>query len=181
VPDDADGMRQLVAHLRGIGRRRIAYVGGREDQTPSRVRQQAAIEAARSLGMELVGAGRHGEWSERWGRHAVDLLATDGLLGGDDGADAIVFASDQLARGGVDRLRERGLRVPDDIAVTGYDDWEVMSLASRPPLTTVDMRLERIGQRAVELLLAMVDGADVSGVERVAPRLIVRESTLGDG
>jgi LacI family transcriptional regulator len=43
------------------------------------------------------------------------------------------------------------------------------------------MRLERIGQRAVELLLAMVDGADVSGVERVAPRLIVRESTLGDG
>lgn len=180
VPDDADGMSQLLAHLHGLGKRRLAYVGGREDQAASRLRQEATAEAARMHGMELVGAGRHGEWSERWGRHAVDLLAADGLLGV-GGADAIVFASDQLARGGADRLRERGLRVPEDIAVTGYDDWQVMSLASRPPLTTVDMRLERIGQRAAELLLAMVDGESVSGVERIAPRLVVRESTLGDG
>jgi LacI family transcriptional regulator len=95
--------------------------------------------------------------------------------------DAIVFASDQLARGGCDRLRERGLRVPDDVAVTGYDDWEVMSLASRPPLTTVDMRLERLGQRAAELLIAAIEGHPAHGVERLAPRLVVRASTLGDG
>jgi LacI family transcriptional regulator len=71
--------------------------------------------------------------------------------------------------------------VPDDVAVTGYDDWDVMSLASRPPLTTVDMQLERLGQRAAELLIAAIEGEPARGVERLAPRLVVRASTLGDG
>lgn len=91
-----------------------------------------------------------------------------------------MFASDQLARGGCDRLRERGLRGPD-VAVTGYDDWEFMSLASGPPLTTVDMQRERLGQRAAGLLIAAIEGHGASGVERLAPRLVVRASTMGDG
>lgn len=128
--------------------------------------------------MAIVGVPRNGEWSERWGRHAVDLLAADGDLD-PGGADAIVFASDQLARGGADRMRELGIRVPDDVAVTGYDDWQVMSLASRPPLTTVDMRLEELGTRAAELLLRLVEGDRQEGVELHAPLLIARESTLG--
>ncbi|WP_020018026.1 LacI family DNA-binding transcriptional regulator [Promicromonospora sukumoe] len=185
VPDDALGMRLLVEHLVGLGRRRIAYVGGRAEQAASLVRYEtlAAELAARDLA--AVGEPLYGDWSEQWGRRAVDQILAGGPGSGRaDGAlpvDAIVFASDQLARGGCDRLRERGLRVPDDVAVTGYDDWDVMSLASRPPLTTVDMQLERLGQRAAELLIAAIEGDPARGVERLAPRLVVRASTLGDG
>jgi len=185
VPDDAAGMRLLVDHLVGLGRRRIAYVGGRAEQAASTVRHDTLVAELAERGLELVGPPLYGDWSEQWGRRAVDaVLGRDpdgGAAGGAPAVDAIVFASDQLARGGCDRLRERGLRVPDDVAVTGYDDWEVMSLASRPPLTTVDMRLERLGQRAAELLIAAIEGEPARGVERLAPRLVVRASTLGDG
>lgn len=191
VPDDAAGMRLLVDHLVERGRRRIAYVGGRAEQAASLVRHDTLVAELESRGLELAGPPLYGDWSEQWGRRAVDLVlgpaggaaggAAASRAGGADDVDAIVFASDQLARGGCDRLRERGLRVPDDVAVTGYDDWEVMSLASRPPLTTVDMQLERLGQRAAELLIAAIEGEPVRGVERLAPRLVVRASTLGDG
>ncbi|WP_423461832.1 LacI family DNA-binding transcriptional regulator [Promicromonospora sp. MS192] len=182
VPDDALGMRLLVEHLAGLGRRRIAYVGGRAEQAASVVRHDALAAELATRGLALVGPPLYGDWSEQWGRRAVDLvLGLDAAAGGDRPAvDAIVFASDQLARGGCDRLRELGVRVPDDVAVTGYDDWEVMSLASRPPLTTVDMQLERLGQRAAELLIAAIEGDPGRGVERLAPRLVVRASTLGD-
>lgn len=186
VPDDAAGMRLLVDHLVGLGRRRIAYVGGRAEQAASTVRHDTLVAELAARGLELVGPALYGDWSEQWGRRAVDVVLGrephDGSkAGGAAGVDAIVFASDQLARGGCDRLRERGLRVPDDVAVTGYDDWEVMSLASRPPLTTVDMQLERLGQRAAELLIAAIEGEPARGVERLAPRLVVRASTWGDG
>ncbi|MFI2363066.1 LacI family DNA-binding transcriptional regulator [Promicromonospora sp. NPDC019610] len=193
VPDDAFGMRLLVEHLAGLGRRRIAYVGGRAEQAASLVRYETLAAELAARGLELVGSPLYGDWSEQWGRRAVDLVlggagrsADAGGSGrGGSGAelpvDAIVFASDQIARGGCDRLRELGIRVPDDVAVTGYDDWEVMSLASRPPLTTVDMQLERLGQRAAELLIAAIEGEPARGVERLAPRLVARASTLGDG
>ncbi|MFD6443847.1 LacI family DNA-binding transcriptional regulator [Promicromonospora sp. NPDC060204] len=193
VPDDALGMRLLVEHLAGLGRRRIAYVGGRAEQAASLVRYETLATELTARGLELVGSPLYGDWSEQWGRRAVDLVlggagrsvgsGGSGRGGSDDGlpVDAIVFASDQLARGGCDRLRELGVRVPDDVAVTGYDDWEVMSLASRPPLTTVDMQLERLGQRAAELLIAAIEGEPARGVERLAPRLVARASTLGDG
>ncbi|MFI8524907.1 LacI family DNA-binding transcriptional regulator [Promicromonospora sukumoe] len=183
VPDDALGMRLLVEHLAGLGRRRIAYVGGRAEQAASLVRHETLAAELAARGLELVGSPLYGDWSEQWGRRAVDLVLGGAGSGGSGGGlpvDAIVFASDQLARGGCDRLRERGLRVPDDVAVTGYDDWDVMSLASRPPMTTVDMQLERLGQRAAELLIAAIEGDPAHGVERLAPRLVVRASTLGD-
>ncbi|GAB3177259.1 LacI family DNA-binding transcriptional regulator [Nesterenkonia halophila] len=181
VGDDWNGMAQVVDHLRSIGRRRLTFVGGRGDQFSSRIRHEATLAAAETHGLSMVGGPQHGEWSERWGRHAVDALIGDGLLqaGDPDSVDAVVFASDQLARGGTDRLRELGLEVPGDVAVTGYDDWQVMSLASRPPLTTVDMELEEIGRRSVELLLQAVDGESSPGVHQVRPRLVPRESTLG--
>ncbi|MDR7381706.1 LacI family DNA-binding transcriptional regulator [Promicromonospora iranensis] len=187
MPDDAAGMRLLVEHLVERGRRRVAYVGGRAEEAASVVRHDTLVAELRSRGLELVGPPLYGDWSEQWGRRAVDLVlgpagaSAGGPTGGAGEVDAIVFASDQLARGGCDRLREHGLRVPDDVAVTGYDDWEVMWLASRPPLTTVDMQMERPGQRAAELLIAAIEGDPAHGVERLAPRLVVRASTLGNG
>lgn len=191
VPDDAAGMRLVVDHLRTLGHRRVAHIGGRADRRVSRVRAAALREALAAAGMELAGAPLFGEWSESWGRQATDLVLR-GDAGGPDGGDgrggppvtALVCASDQLARAAGDRLRERGFRVPGDIAVTGYDNWDVMGEAARPPLTTVDMELEQLGRRAAERLLAAIaagPGAAAAdgGTELVPPRLVVRGSTIG--
>jgi LacI family transcriptional regulator len=98
-----------------------------------------------------------------------------GLLTG--GVDAVVCGSDQVARGVVDGLRESGRRVPDDVAVVGFDNWDVMVAASRPPLTTVDMRLPSLGRRAAELLLDSIDGRPSAGEHAMPCELVVRGST----
>ena len=91
--------------------------------------------------------------------------------------DAIFCGSDQIARGAVDALRERGVRVPDDIAVVGFDNWEIIAAATRPPLTTVDMNLHELGRQAGLRLLDMIDGKDQQrGVVRLPCSLVVRES-----
>ncbi|RMI43554.1 LacI family DNA-binding transcriptional regulator [Streptomyces triticirhizae] len=184
VPDDAAGMRLVVDHLRTLGHRRVAHVGGRPEHRTSQVRLASLRAALDEAGMELVGEPLLGEWSEPWGRQAVDVL----LRGG--GAErppmtAVVCASDQLARAVGDRLRERGVRVPHEVAVTGYDNWQVMWEASRPPLTTVDMELETLGRRAAERLLAAITADPENhstdrGIELVPPRLVVRGSSMAD-
>ena len=173
-----------------IPERRDLFIAARE---PGTVGSGRTLENPQEIGLEMLQGPHPGEWSERWGRHAVDMLISAGHLapsgparsgqgsspGAPTPADGIIFASDQLARGGADRLRECGLDIPGDVAITGYDDWQVMSLAARPPLTTVDMRLETLGQRAVELLLEMIDGHGEAGQHLLSPRLVTRESTLG--
>jgi LacI family transcriptional regulator len=173
VVDDAAGARLAVQHLLDVGRRRIAHVTGPADHLSARVRADAARETAAAAGA-ATGGVRYGDWSERWGRQAAAAL-----LRAEPDLDAISCGSDQIARGVCDALREAGRRVPDDVAVVGFDNWEVMATASRPPLTTVDLRLDELGRRAAELLLDAVAGRPHSGTVRVAPRLVVRESTLG--
>ena len=77
----------------------------------------------------------------------------------------------------VDAVQSLGRRVPEDIAVVGTDNWSVVAEASRPPLTTVDLNLPRVGRLAAELLLAAIEGQAVEGRRLVAPSLIVRQST----
>jgi LacI family transcriptional regulator len=67
--------------------------------------------------------------------------------------------------------------VPGEIAVVGYDNWDTMALASRPPLTTIDMNLAEIGRIAALRLLEAIDSEPVPGVHTVPCRLVVREST----
>ena len=143
------------------------------DGAPAAARRAAA--AAGRLGEHLVQPPLYGEWSERWGRQAVDLLVR---TAGD--FDGVACGSDQIARGVCDRLRELGRSVPDDVAVTGFDDWDVMALASRPPLTTIDLRLEELGRLAGRALLDLIAGRRPAQDELVlSPTLIIRESTIG--
>ncbi|MET4782489.1 LacI family DNA-binding transcriptional regulator [Glaciihabitans sp. UYNi722] len=170
--DDGRGAEMLADHLISIGRHRIAYVSG-----PSRhaaaIKRATAAEAR--FGDRLVGQSLYGEWSERWGRQAVDILVREH---GD--LDGIACGSDQIARGVCDRLRELGKSVPADIAVTGFDDWDVMAMASRPPLTTVNLRLEELGRLAGRALLDLIAGRPVAREGLVVePTLVMRESTIG--
>jgi len=169
IVDDAAGAAAAITHLLGIGRTRIAHVTGPSNHRSAVERAEAVTSTA---GDAFCGEPLYGEWSERWGRQATDVVLRQN-------PDAISCGSDQIARGVCDRLRELGRRVPDDIAVTGYDNWPVMALASRPPLTTVDLRLEDLGRRAAALLLKAIAGEPQHGVLELPAQLITRESTLG--
>jgi LacI family transcriptional regulator len=71
--------------------------------------------------------------------------------------------NDQIARGACDALRERGIACPEEVAVVGFDNWDVMTEAARPPLTSVDMNLSALGHEAGRLLIAMIGGETPSG------------------
>ncbi|WP_369056018.1 LacI family DNA-binding transcriptional regulator [Kineococcus terrestris] len=171
VVDQAGGAAAAVRHVLDLGRTRVAHVTGPADHHAARVRASAAAAEA---GDALVAPPLHGDWSERWGRLAAELL-----LRRHPDVDAVTCGSDQIARGVCDGLRDAGRRVPEDVAVTGFDDWDVIALASRPPLTTVALGLEALGRRAGELLLDAVAGHPVRGTTTTPTRLVVRESTVG--
>ena len=171
IVDDAGGAAAVIEHLLSLGRSRIAFVSGPQRHRTA-VERAAAAEAACPTG--LVCDPLYGEWTERWGRHAVDLL-----LRSHPDVDAISCASDQIARGASDRLREYGKSIPGDVAVTGFDNWEVMALACRPPLTTVDMELKELGRTAGTMLLEAIAGTPHRGTAVLSTRLVRRESTVG--
>jgi len=174
VTDDEGGARLAVRHLIAGGRKRIAHVTGPERFEAVRLRHQGYIASLAEAGLKprsgdyLVGA-----WSEQWGREAVAKLfdakrtVPDGLFCGND----------QIARGAIDALRERGIAVPKSVAVVGFDNWNIMTEAARPPLSSVDMNLSALGREAGRMLIAMIDGERASGTRRLPCTLVVRESS----
>jgi LacI family transcriptional regulator len=173
IPDDAQGGQLATRHLLSAGRTRIGHVTGPTRFAASRLRAQGAEETLAEAGLELAGGGAlYGEWSEEWGRQAAHML----LRAAPD-TDAIFCGNDQTARGVADTLRETGRRVPDDIALVGFDNWEIIAAACRPPLTTVDMNLRELGRAAAERLLAAIEGQFTPGVQKLPCSLVVRESS----
>lgn len=177
MPDNVMAGRLAVEHLWGIGRRRIAYVGGDASYVASQQREQGARDALRELGGELITDGAvHGDWSERWGR-----AVTRRLLDAAPNLDAVVGGSDGLARAALDVLRDESKRVPEDVAVMGFDNWPLVVTNTRPELTSVDMRLEDLGRTAASKLFSALSGEDLdSGLELLPVSLVSRRSTVRD-
>jgi LacI family transcriptional regulator len=172
VPDEADGASRAVRHLLAIGRRRIAHVTGPEHHHSAAVRAATTVETLAVEGLEPVVPPMFGAWSEEWGRQAAGILLSTGAE-----VDAVFCGSDQIARGLAETLRAAGRDIPGDVAVVGFDNWDVMVEGCRPALTSVDMDLEGIGRSAAELLLAAINGEPVRG-RRLRPcRLVPRAST----
>jgi LacI family transcriptional regulator len=175
LPDDHGGGLLAGQHLLSLGRNRIAHITGPARTEAVQHRREGLESALAAQGLSL--RREHllaGSWSEAWGHEATDRLLATGQP-----VDAIFCGSDQIARGVVDALRERGVRVPEDIAVMGFDNWEIIAAATRPPLTTVDMNLHELGRRAGACLIAMIRGEEQSGTTRVPCRLVVRDSCGG--
>ena len=175
VSDDGQGARLAVAHLVDRGCRRIAHVTGPEDFAVVHRRAEGFAEALAAAGLAPVRAEPLiGDWSEAWGFAAAGAL----LEGPAAPPDAVFCGNDQIARGLIDALTLRGLRVPQDVAVIGFDNWEIFAAATRPPLTTVDMNLKDLGRHAGLTLLDLVEGRPVSpGIRKLPCRLVVRASS----
>jgi LacI family transcriptional regulator len=172
LPDDLGGARLGAEHLIGLGRTRIAHVTGPRHFEAVRRRCSGFRRALEAHDLPWrPDLALSGTWSEAWGREAsLQLLARREPI------DAIFCGSDQIARGVIDALREHGTRVPDDIAVVGFDNWDVIAAATRPPITSVDMNLQELGRQAGLRLTAMIDGAAQKGVVRLACELVIRQS-----
>jgi LacI family transcriptional regulator len=173
LPDDEGGAVLAVAHLAALGRKRIAHVTGPEHFEAVRLRRKGYRSALAAAGLpEIGGFYLSGVWSEAWGREAAARL-----FSGPQTPDAIFCGNDQIARGACDTLREIGLAIPTDVAIVGFDNWDVMVLAARPQLTSIDMNLKALGREAGDSVLEMIAGRKLSGVRRRPCSLVVRASS----
>ena len=166
------GGRDAVAHLIELGHRRIAYVGANLDSTPGGERLAGYLDALRQADLEpdpaLILPGRF---------HSDDGRAALGLLALDDPPTAVFAASDAIAFGLYDACHERGIRIPDDLSVVGFDD----SLGGElvwPHLTTVRQPLVEMGHHAVVTCVnAVGSGRPSAPPVELATTLMVRDST----
>jgi DNA-binding LacI/PurR family transcriptional regulator len=169
--DNRDGARQAVEHLLLRGRRRIAMIAGPADLTASADRllgYRRALEAAGLVAPPVA----FGDFTSASGVHAVGWL-----LNRMPHLDAVFAASDLMAAGAMQALRRMGRRVPDDVAVVGFDDAPLAPYTT-PALTTVRQPVEQLGAIAADLLLAAASGEDVSAENPVLPtELVVRASS----
>jgi LacI family transcriptional regulator len=171
VPDDRQGALEAVRHLIARGCGRIAHITGPENFSVVRERAAAYADALGQAGLP-AGEPLRGSWSERWGHEAVA-----GLWSRAEKPDGIFCGNDQIARGAVDALRERGVDVPGDVAIVGFDNWEIVAEQTRPPLTTVDMNLRELGRQTGLTLVRLVNGEKVpSGLLKLPCSLVVRGS-----
>ncbi|MGW0859804.1 LacI family DNA-binding transcriptional regulator [Streptomyces sp. NPDC002690] len=172
ISDEEQGCRLAVDHLLASGRTRIAHVTGPERHAAALDRARFTRRLLEASSLELAGGRAYfGNWSEAWGRRAANMV----LRAAPD-VDGFFCGNDQIARGVTDALREKGIDVPDQVAVAGYDNWDIMALASRPPLTTIDVDLMEIGRVAALRLLDAIDDKGTPGVQKVPCKLVVRDS-----
>jgi DNA-binding LacI/PurR family transcriptional regulator len=172
--DNQAGARLAVDHLLARGRRRIATIAGPQDMTAGVARIEGYRDALRDVGLldgseELVAYGRFGEASGR--------VAMQELLSRRPDIDAVFAASDPMAFGAMRAIRQAGRRIPDDIAVVGFDG-SPASGNTEPPLTTVHQPAEAMGRHMARLLMALI-GGEPAGQRAVilVPDLVVRDST----
>jgi DNA-binding LacI/PurR family transcriptional regulator len=170
--DNESGMRSLAEHLISLGHRRIAYIGDRfgyQSDTERFAGYNHALDAAAiPLRDEYVVRGD--------GKPEAALRAMDALLALADPPTAVCCYNDMSALGALRAIHAKGLRVPEDISVTGFDDL-FLSAYTEPPLTTMRQPMRRMGQFAMEILSKLINGDESVPQMRIQAERIVRAST----
>ncbi|PFG34313.1 LacI family DNA-binding transcriptional regulator [Sanguibacter antarcticus] len=177
--DNADGAFQAVNHLRALGHQRIAYASGPAHSWSGEQRRVGMVAAAARIDdVQMVDLGNFQPYFSG-GYPAADLAVASG-------ASAVIAYNDLMALGIVDRLRHRGITVPDEMSVVGFDDVAVATLVS-PALTTVRIPRAGLGRAAVDLLLGLLgpsphgDRPDQTVRPPLPVELVVRSSTSVPG
>ncbi|MCW4459135.1 LacI family DNA-binding transcriptional regulator [Microbacterium sp. MPKO10] len=169
---DNGGMLRVLRHLTALGHTTIAYAGGPEQSWSHRHRSEAFQEFGEAHGTtELIELGSFPP-NFGGGVQAADLALASG-------ATAVVAYNDLIALGLLDRLRERGVSVPEQISIVGFDNVAVSTFV-RPNLTTIDQPRKHMGRMAADLLLSILDADDAESthIPRQLPvDLVVRQST----
>jgi LacI family transcriptional regulator len=175
--DNLHGARLATEHLLGLGHRRIAMLTGRPDLESARLRERGYREALAAAGVPVD------DRLVRVGSYDADaaLEPARELLAAADRPTAVFAANDVSAIATVEVATGLGLRVPADLSVVGFDNIPESAL-NDPPLTTVDQPIRTMGQRAIDLLVALIRGGEPELTHVTLPtRLVVRASTAAPG
>ncbi|MFE6933173.1 LacI family DNA-binding transcriptional regulator [Streptomyces sp. NPDC057699] len=168
--DNRGGAREAVRHLVSLGRRRIAHIAGPRDQTSALDRIDGYHDVLPDAGSELV---VEGDFTTEGGARVMA-----GLLEARPDVDAVFVSNDLMASGALRVLRERGVRVPEDVAVVGFDDMTSVAEAAVPPLTTVRQDVEGMGRLMVRLLMERLNSDTGTWPESVVtPTELVRRAS----
>ncbi len=169
--DNVRASEQAVEHLASLGYRRIATITGQLD-----IRDGTDRLKGFKSGMEKVGLPLDpnliypGQFSRDFGYSGMKYLLAHK-------PDAVVCGGDTIAIGAIEAIQEAGLRVPDDIAIVGFDDLDV-AIQSNPPLTTIRHSVQRVGEVAAQLLIDLIEGKVQAPHHIVLPtELVVRQSS----
>lgn len=179
VVANADGERELTRHLiEDHGLRRLVFVGGDTDSPDAEARFRGFQEACRDAGLPVPDepALRTTMMKQAEGAQAAETL----LDRGGERPEAMLFANDQMAVGALRALARRGVRVPQDMAVTGFDGIPLGRIV-QPPLTTVRQPIRRLGEQAVELLVQRLGDTGREPVSLTLPVSVIRRASCGCG
>lgn len=172
--ENREGAREAVAHLIGLGHRRVGVINGQLQMEAAQARRdgykQALLEAGIGIDPHLMVEGFYSE--------TAAFQAMLKLLDLPQPPTAVFAASDSMAIGALHAVRQRGLRVPEDIALIGYDDLPLAAYAT-PPLTSVHQPIGEMGAHAVRVLVEQIKGQSPATSVRLPARLVVRESSGG--
>ncbi len=168
--DDRVGVREAVRHLLSLGHQRIAFVGGTPGYVHSASRLAAWRQAHRQAGV-TPGRVETGDFTVAGG-----AVATARLLDGPGRPTAIVYANDLMAIAGMSIAAQRGVDVPGELSIVGFDD---IALAAHmnPPLTTVRQDVLTWGRAAAAALLALIDDREVAATRLPPSQLVLRATT----
>lgn len=166
---DAAPVYEIVEGLAALGHKRLYHVAGHPEFASARARRAAYLDAVERFGLESVGVF-DGDYSAESGVEAMRALPAGRL------PTAVVAASDGIAAGVIRGAKNRGLEVPRDLSVTGWDDLEVARYLP-PSLTTVHIDLAGLGRRAMIRLVKALSGIELDPPELPLNQVIWREST----
>lgn len=168
--DNHDAIRHAVAHLQALGHRRVAFVAGPRNSWSNRERSRQLRAAVTAAGLELVELGSVAPQFSG-GVAAADLVLAAKVT-------AVIAYNDLVALGLLNRFAARGVAVPGQISVVGFDDIVFAEMVS-PALTTLAQPKERSGRAGVDLLMQLLEDPDRAGVLRreLTSQLMVRDST----
>ena len=167
--DCYEGLNLAVTHLFELGHRKIAFLNGAKNSMVSYERTQAFETVMKELNLKIYPAlFEYGYYVPDCAKYHVPKFI-------DNGATAIICASDLIASGAISEVTKRGLRVPEDISIIGFDDLPFCANLT-PPLTTIRQDRQNLGRSAFTLLDCLINNIPVSKF-LLRPELIVREST----
>ncbi|GGJ19576.1 LacI family DNA-binding transcriptional regulator [Deinococcus roseus] len=168
--DNYAGARNLVKYLFDLGHRRIAHIAGPHEHIDARERLRGYYDAHKEFGMDIdEKLIVHGDFQEASGSLAVATLLESRTM-----FTAIFAANDQMAYGARLALYRRGIRVPEEVSLVGFDDTR-NSEYMMPPLTTVRQPMHELGLAATTALLNLLNDEEVV-LEKITPQLVIRES-----
>jgi DNA-binding LacI/PurR family transcriptional regulator len=168
--DDAPGIVAAVEHLIALGHSRIAHVGGPGTMVHSVSRRDSWCATLRAAGLPdspFIEADFSAESGAAATRHLLDL---------DEPPTAIIYANDVMATAGLSLAVSRGIRVPGQLSIVGFDDTEIAAHL-QPALTTVGLDAIAWGRAAATRLLELIDGRPATPIELVPAALVIRAST----